>query len=85
MNNFEMERNEYKGKVAKQKEAISNLLDLSEQHTGLFDYAVTKQLKMYQTKCEKLYKKLDKNEFEIAIVGLEKAGKSTFGNALIIL
>lgn len=83
MNNFEMERNEYKGKVAKQKEAISNLLDLSEQHTGLFDYAVTKQLKMYQTKCEKLYKKLDKNEFEIAIVGLEKAGKSTFGNALM--
>jgi len=30
-----------------------------------------------------LINKLQKNEFEIAIVGLEKAGKSTFANALI--
>jgi len=30
-----------------------------------------------------LINKLQKDEFEIAIVGLEKAGKSTFANALI--
>lgn len=32
---------------------------------------------------EKYLHKLESNEFEIAIVGLEKAGKSTFANALI--
>lgn len=83
MINFEEERNEYKNKVGKQKDAIANLLDLAEQHTGLFDLTMMKQLRVYQARCEKLYKKLEKNEFEIAIVGLEKAGKSTFGNALM--
>lgn len=83
MSNFDEERNAYKNKVGKQKEAIANLLELAEHHTGLFDFGITKQLRIYQEKCEKLYNKLDKNEFEIAIVGLEKAGKSTFGNALM--
>ena len=83
MNSFEEERNLYRDKVGRQKEAITNLLDLAGQHTGLFDFGMIKQLKTYQSKCEKLYRKLDKNEFEIAIVGLEKAGKSTFGNALM--
>lgn len=83
MSSFEEERNEYKNKVGRQRETISNLLDLSEKHLGLFDSAVVKQLNSYRAKCDKLYKKLEKNEFEIAIVGLEKAGKSTFGNALM--
>lgn len=83
MSNFDEERNEYKKKVGRQRDAIANLLELAEQHTGLFDLGMMKQLRIYQAKCEKLYKKLDKNEFEIAIVGLEKAGKSTFGNALM--
>lgn len=83
MSDFETERIEFKNKVGKQREAIANLLVLSEQHNGLFDSAMIKQLREYQKKCEKLYTKLDKNEFEIAIVGLEKAGKSTFGNALM--
>lgn len=83
MSSFEEERNEYMSKVGKQRDAIANLLDLAEQHTGLFDSVMMKQLRVYQTKCEKIYKKLKKNEFEIAIVGLEKAGKSTFGNALM--
>ena len=83
MSNFDEERNVYKNKVGRQKDAIANLLELAEQHPGLFDSGMMKQLKIYQAKCEKLYNKLDKNEFEIAIVGLEKAGKSTFGNALM--
>lgn len=83
MENFDEERNENKNKVGKQKAAIDNLLALGRQHEGLFDVAVMKKLTNYQTKCDKLYNKLDKNEFEIAIVGLEKAGKSTFGNALM--
>lgn len=83
MSNFDKDRNEHKKKVEKQKNVIDNLLKLSQQHSSLFDFATIEQLKIYQKKCEKLYHKLDKNEFEIAIVGLEKAGKSTFGNALM--
>lgn len=83
MGNFDEERTVYKNKVRRQRDAIANLLELAEQHTGLFDLGMMKQLRGYQTKCDKLYQKLDKNEFEIAIVGLEKAGKSTFGNALM--
>lgn len=83
MSNFDDERFEYRDKVGKQKEAIANLLALSERHSGLFSGDVIKQLSKCKEKCEKLYNKLDKNEFEIAIVGLEKAGKSTFGNALM--
>ena len=33
-------------------------------------------------KSETLRRKLRSNEFEVAIIGLEKAGKSTFANAL---
>lgn len=83
MRSFDNERINYKNKVGRQKEAIANILDLSDTHTGLFDSVMIKNLHTYQEKCEKLYRKLDKNEFEIAIVGLEKAGKSTFGNALM--
>ena len=41
------------------------------------------KIKIYNEKNKKLKHKLESNEFEIAIVGLEKAGKSTFANALI--
>lgn len=83
MSNFEEERIKYRDKVSRQKEAVSNLLALADKHSGLFDYAMVSQLRNSLKKCEKIYRKLDKNEFEIAIVGLEKAGKSTFGNALM--
>ena len=83
MADFENERNAYKEKVARQCDAINHLLALSRSHSGLLEPGVVRQLELFQEKCNKLYQKLDKNEFEIAIVGLEKAGKSTFGNALM--
>ena len=43
----------------------------------------SKQLHDIEDKNSKFLHKLKSNEFEIAIVGLEKAGKSTFANALI--
>jgi len=42
-----------------------------------------KELDELIQRSEKLLKKLRRGEFEISIVGLEKAGKSTFANALI--
>jgi len=41
------------------------------------------EIKKYSDSCAIYYNKLVKNTFEIAIVGLEKSGKSSFGNALI--
>lgn len=40
-------------------------------------------LKILQAANQKILKKLESREFTVAIVGLEKAGKSTLGNALI--
>lgn len=83
MSKFDEERLRYRDMVDKQRDAIIKLLDLSSSHYGLFENAMINQLHNCKEKCDKLYRKLDKDEFEIAIVGLEKAGKSTFGNALM--
>ena len=81
--NNENERDDYKKRVEKQKKAIENLLEISNQHKRLFSGEMRHALRVRQEECNRLYRKLDKNEFEIAIVGLEKAGKSTFANALM--
>lgn len=79
----ETERIQYKEKVKKQENAIQDLLEIASEHTRLFSPSMKKALNERKQECERLYRKLDKNEFEIAIVGLEKAGKSTFANALM--
>lgn len=53
----------------------SHLLKLDSEMESKLDNLLLKN--------KKLLHKLQSNEFEIAIVGLEKAGKSTFANALI--
>ena len=83
MNSFDKERIQYRDMVGRQRDAIAQLLELSSTHYGLFETSMIMQLSASKEKCDRLYKKLDKDEFEIAIVGLEKAGKSTFGNALM--
>lgn len=77
------ERETYKERIRKQSGAIDNLLRIASQHPRLFNRDMIRMLGERKDECERLYRKLDKNEFEIAIVGLEKAGKSTFANALI--
>ncbi len=78
---FEKKRDRYLEKLQRiihgiekiNKYERSNVLR-SEQYKSLND----KKLK-----AEKLHNKLEKNEFEIAVVGLEKVGKSSFSNAFI--
>lgn len=53
----------------------SHLLELNAIQSQKVDEILVKN--------QKLLHKLETNEFEIAIVGLEKAGKSTFANSLI--
>lgn len=75
------EREEYIAKLEGQIKAIDNILKMDSG--TVVSAELRKQLKALKTEAETVLRKLKNNEFEIAIVGLEKAGKSTFANALM--
>ena len=75
------EREEYIHKLESQMQAIDRILKMD---TGtVVDYGVKKRLRDLMAESETVMKKLRSGEFEIAIVGMEKAGKSTLANALM--
>ena len=75
------EREEYIAKLEGQIQAIDNILKMDSG--TVVSAELRKQLKVLKIEAETVLRKLKNNEFEIAIVGLEKAGKSTFANALM--
>ncbi|MBE6841721.1 MAG: hypothetical protein E7510_02690 [Ruminococcus sp.] len=75
------EREEYIAKLEGQIQAIDSILKMDSG--TLVSAELRKQLKALKTEAETVLRKLRNNEFEIAIVGMEKAGKSTFANALM--
>ena len=75
------ERALYIKKLDFQIQGMRQLLD-PKYHEIISDSKAA-QIKSLLIKAEKLREKLSKNEFEVAIIGLEKAGKSTFANALM--
>ena len=81
MSNYDEEKSVYSAKLERQISTINKILNI--ESCGLIDMTVEENLQKIRKKAEFLKNKLDKNEFEIAIVGLEKAGKSTFANALM--
>ena len=76
-----LEREEYIAKLEGQIQAINSILKMDSG--TVVSTELRKQLKVLKTEAETVLRKLKNNEFEIAIVGLEKAGKSTFANALM--
>ena len=54
-----------------------------DPHGMIIGYEEREHLKELQRRNEKVLNKLKSREFSVAVVGLEKAGKSTLGNALI--
>ncbi len=54
-----------------------------DPHGMIIGYEEREYLKELQRRNEKVLNKLKSREFSVAVVGLEKAGKSTLGNALI--
>lgn len=75
------EREESIHKLESQMQAIDRILRMD---TGtVVDHSVKKRLRDLRAESEDVMKKLRNDEFEIAIVGMEKAGKSTFANALM--
>ena len=81
-----MEFNAEKEQLIAQIQQNNALLDefISKNRSiRLLNNEQLQKLEDVKGKNEKFKHKLESNEFEIAIVGLEKAGKSTFANALI--
>ncbi len=78
---IKMEREKYVGKLNSQIAGMKELLNPKFQEiiSGTKSEEIAKLLK----KSEALRRKLVNNEFEIAVIGVEKAGKSTFANALM--
>ena len=75
------EKAEYSKKLESQINAITQILNLNT--AGLIDGEKEKKLRKLKEQAEVLKRKIDTGEFEIAVIGLEKSGKSTFANALI--
>ena len=71
MANYEQEFKEYAGKLRAQVKGIDKILKLNMN--GLLDASIEQKLHAVKEEANKLLKKLENNEFEISIVGLEKA------------
>ena len=69
-------------KLSNQNQFIEAIKEQNIQ-ANTFSTKVIEKFEKIFDKNKKYLHKLESNEFEIAIVGLEKAGKSTFANALI--
>lgn len=78
---YEMEKTSLINEIERTSVLIDKLIDNLDLE--LVNSQQLDKIKIYNEKNKKLKHKLESNEFEIAIVGLEKAGKSTFANALI--
>ena len=79
--NFEADKQIFIDKIDNANAIIDKIL--SDSSLDLASSNQISKLRKIQNK-NNLYKhKLTSNEFEVAIIGLEKAGKSTFANALI--
>ena len=75
------EREEYIRKLEAQVRAIDQILKM--EAGTVVSPELRKELEKQRERAVSDLKKLKNDEFEIAIVGMEKAGKSTFANALI--
>ncbi|MBQ4407527.1 MAG: dynamin family protein [Bacteroidales bacterium] len=79
--NYEQEKTEYIRRLTVQIETIDKILNTNT--LDLINSEREEKLRKLKVEAERYKQKLEKNEFEIAIVGLEKAGKSTFANAMM--
>lgn len=78
---WEQEKPTYIEKLKKITGGIEKILSLKGNRIVTHDIAV--QLKRLRDDAARMLPKLEKDEFEIAVVGQESSGKSTFTNALI--
>ena len=75
------ERKEYIEKLNKQIQTIKRILQMNSG--DVISDEMRSNIEKIKKEAERVLKKLENDDFEIAIVGMEKAGKSTFANALM--
>lgn len=78
---WQEERQQYIDKLGRIVNGAGNLLALPQNR--IVSSEMRSELEKLKSEASKLKRKLENNEFEIAVVGLEKAGKSSFANSLI--
>lgn len=83
------EWNEYIHRLKAQVRGMDDIIAMAGSSYGLISEEIlsgtnsAEGIRQLRTKADKLCQKLESKEFEVAIVGLEKAGKSTFANAMM--
>ena len=80
--NFKVEKQNAIDRLKNNNVFLEELLSINNR-VNIFNNNQIDKMRDILNKNKKFQHKLESNEFEIAIVGLEKAGKSTFANALI--
>ncbi len=80
-NHMTPEKKTYIDKLGRQIASVKKILEMDSGE--VLSGEEKSELRKLKNEAECLKDKLEKNVFEIAIVGLEKAGKSTFANALM--
>ncbi len=84
MENWEDSKQIFIDKLRKANDMFDEIFEVDSGEL-LIQGEEREDLKNLQAANKKILKKLESREFTVAIVGLEKAGKSTLGNALINL
>lgn len=82
MTDWEESKAEFIEKMRKEKMTLEQILERDSDQL-IFSLNERERLTRLLERNDKLLTKLQKGEFTVAIVGLEKAGKSTLGNALL--
>ena len=78
---FDMERELYIKKLNNIVDGIEKINNI--ENSRIISNETRVELNKNKDNASKLLKKLEKGEFEIAVIGLEKAGKSSFSNAIM--
>ncbi len=76
------EQLEFIDKLSSVSSVFNNMLERDPQG-NVIDFESRTQVQELYKKIKTILNKLQKHEFTVAVVGLEKAGKSTLGNAII--
>jgi GTP-binding protein EngB required for normal cell division len=78
---FKLLQKQYLKKLENTKKVLEDVDKFSK--FGIFEEEDLEKIQNIKLKCDRYFDKLDKGEIEVAIVGMENSGKSTFANALV--
>jgi ribosome biogenesis GTPase A len=81
MMSWELKKNTIISQLEKDQSTLTAIREVVDLAPSEFNPTVTQQVDILSKQLSKQIKKLKNNEFHVAIVGLEKSGKSTFLNA----